>query len=331
MVQLYTEMDQSVIFREAIKEELIQFDVYLRQALVNDKKHVKDIIDYAFKRDGKRIRPILVFLVANACGSVVPATYHGAVTVELLHAATLIHDDVIDEANTRRGQPSVNAVFDNKRAVLAGDYLLSSSLVESSKTGNLEVIELISKLGKDLAEGELSQHELASQVLIDENMYYDVIHHKTASLLYTCAKIGAITAGAKRSVIEDFGEIGRCIGMAFQIQDDIFDYFNNDIGKPTGNDIREGKITLPLIYALQNTSDDSRAKMMDIINSKDYSLENINTLLSFAKESGGIDYADKVKKNYLEKAQNIIDNLELNQDYKEALDILLFYLRNRDY
>ena len=251
-------MDQSVIFREAIKEELIQFDVYLRQALVNDKKHVKDIIDYAFKRDGKRIRPILVFLVANACGTVVPATYHGAVTVELLHAATLIHDDVIDEANTRRGQPSVNAVFDNKRAVLAGDYLLSSSLVESSKTGNLEVIELISKLGKDLAEGELSQHELASQVLIDENMYYDVIHHKTASLLYTCAKIGAITAGAKRSVIEDFGEIGRCIGMAFQIQDDILDVTSSleVLGKPVGSDEKNKKTTYVTIEGLEKSKED---------------------------------------------------------------------------
>ena len=324
-------MDQSVIFREAIQEELAQFDVYLQNALESDNQDVSEIVNYAFKSDGKLIRPILVFLVAKSCGDVVPATIHGAVTVELLHTATLIHDDVIDESDIRRGQPSVNAVFDNKRAVLAGDYLLSSSLVESTKTGSHEVIKLISKLGKDLAEGELSQHALASQVLIDEQKYYKVIHNKTASLLYTCAKIGAITSGAKKEVIDAFGEIGRCIGMAFQLQDDIFDYFSDDVGKPTGNDIREGKITLPLIHALGKAPVDVVDEMMTIIKSKDYTSNNIDTLLLFAKEWGGIDYADNVKNEFIVKAEDIINGLTLNEDYKDVLNILLFYLRNRRY
>lgn len=324
-------MDQSVIFREAIKEELDQFDVYLRKALENDNFNVSEIVDYAFKRDGKRIRPILVFLVAKSCGVVVPATYHGAVTVELLHTATLIHDDVIDESDTRRGHPSVNSIYDNKRSVLAGDYLLSSSLVESTKTENIEVIRLISQLGKDLAEGELSQHALASQVLIDEDKYYDVIHNKTASLLYTCAKIGAITAGASREVIEAFGEIGKCIGMAFQIQDDIFDYFSNDVGKPTGNDIREGKITLPLIHSLDKAPADIRDHMMSIIQSREYTAENIETLLTFAKDTNGIEYAENIKNDYLARAESIIGSLVLDEDYKQALNLLLFYLRNRSY
>lgn len=328
---LKIEMDQSSMFKEVIIDELVQFDAYLKEAIKNEKSHVSKIVEYAFKRDGKRIRPMLVFLVAKSCGEVVPATYHGAVTVELLHAATLIHDDVIDESNTRRGRPSVNAIFDNKRAVLAGDYILSSSLVESAKTGNIEVIQLIAELGKNLAEGELNQYALADQVLIDEERYLDVIDKKTASLLYACAKIGAITAGASRDVVDAFGDVGRCIGMAFQIQDDIFDYFSTDVGKPTGNDIREGKITMPLIYALKNSSQDEYKSMMDIIESKNYTSENIETLLTFAKQSGGIDYAEKIKNDYLLISESIIDKLSLNQDYKEALELLIFYLKNRRY
>lgn len=324
-------MDHSLMFKEVIQDELVQFDAYLQAALKNDNSNVSDIVEYAFKRDGKRIRPMLVFLVAKSCGNVEPSTFHGAVTVELLHAATLIHDDVIDESNMRRGTPSVNAIFDNKRSVLAGDYILSSSLVESTKTQNIEVIGLIAELGKNLAEGELNQYALADQVLIDEKRYLDVIDKKTASLLYACTKIGAITAGASRDVVEAFGKVGKYIGMAFQIQDDIFDYFSTDVGKPTGNDIREGKITLPLIYALNNSSDEKRNQMMSIIESKDYSIENIDALLSFAKESGGIEYAEKMKIDYLSMSESIINSLSLNQDYKEALELLLFYLKNRKY
>ncbi len=331
MVQLKTEMDQSAMFKEIIQDELVQFDEYMAKALRNDKSHVSDIVEYAFKRDGKRIRPMLVFLVAKACGGVTAATFHGAVTVELLHSATLIHDDVIDESHTRRGRPSVNAIFDNKRSVLAGDYILSSSLVESTKTNNIEVIGLIAELGRNLAEGELSQYALANEIIIDEERYLDVIDKKTASLLYACTKIGAITGGASRDVIESFGLVGKYMGMAFQIQDDIFDYYSNDVGKPTGNDIREGKITLPLIYALRNSSEEKFKEMMSIIESQDYSPSNIDTLLSFAKDSGGIEYAEEKKSDYLKQSEDIIKKLSLNQDYKEALELLLFYLKNRKY
>lgn len=331
MVQLKTEMDQSAMFKEIIQDELVQFDEYMAKALRNDKSHVSDIVEYTFKRDGKRIRPMLVFLVAKACGGVTAATFHGAVTVELLHSATLIHDDVIDESHTRRGRPSVNAIFDNKRSVLAGDYILSSSLVESTKTNNIEVIGLIAELGRNLAEGELSQYALANEIIIDEERYLDVIDKKTASLLYACTKIGAITGGASRDVIESFGLVGKYMGMAFQIQDDIFDYYSNDVGKPTGNDIREGKITLPLIYALRNSSEEKFKEMMSIIESQDYSPSNIDTLLSFAKDSGGIEYAEEKKSDYLKQSEDIIKKLSLNQDYKEALELLLFYLKNRKY
>ncbi len=322
-------MDESQVIKESLRDELNQFNSYLRKALETDNTRISDIVRHAFKVDGKRIRPMLVFLVAKCCGEITPATYHGAVTVELLHTATLIHDDVVDEALTRRGQPSANAVFDNKRSVLAGDYVLSSALVESVKTENLEIIGIISELGKNLAEGELNQYSLANEIIIDEKEYYKVIDKKTASLLYACAKIGAITAGADRFTIEEFGKVGRILGIAFQIRDDIFDYYKADVGKPTGNDIREGKITLPLIYALKNAPQEVSDEMMNIIRSFDFSPENIEILLDFAKRNGGIEYAQKTMETLLDEAEQIIKSVSINNEFKIMLNLLVMYLKNR--
>lgn len=272
---------------------------------------------------------MLVFLVAKCCGEITPATYHGAVTVELLHMATLMHDDVVDEASTRRGQPSSNAVFDNKRSVLAGDYVLSSALRESVKTNNLEIIGIISELGQNLAEGELNQYSLVNEIIIDEEEYFKVIDKKTASLLYACAKIGAITAGADRVTIDEFGKAGRILGIAFQIRDDIFDYYKADVGKPTGNDIREGKITLPLIYALNHAPQALSDEMMKIIRSCDFSPVNIELLLEFAKSNGGIEYAQKTIDNLLEEAEQIIENVSIDNEFKIILNLLVIYLKNR--
>ena len=322
-------MDESQVIKDSLRDELNQFNSYLRKALETDNTRISDIVRHAFKVDGKRIRPMLVFLVAKCCGEITPATYHGAVTVELLHTATLIHDDVVDEALTRRGQPSANAVFDNKRSVLAGDYVLSSALVESVKTENLEIIGIISELGKNLAEGELNQYSLANEIIIDEKEYYKVIDKKTASLLYACAKIGAITAGADRFTIEEFGKVGRILGIAFQIRDDIFDYYKADVGKPTGNDIREGKITLPLIYALKNAPQEVSDEMMNIIRSFDFSPENIEILLDFAKRNGGIEYAQKTMETLLDEAEQNIKSVSINNEFKIMLNLLVMYLKNR--
>lgn len=322
-------MDQSQVIKESLRDEFEQFDLYLWKALENNNCRISEIVNHAFKVDGKRIRPMLVFLVAKSCGKITPATYHGAVTVELLHTATLIHDDVVDESSTRRGQPSANAVFDNKRSVLAGDYVLSSALRESVKTGNLEIIEIISELGQNLAEGELNQYSLANEIIIDEEEYLRVIDKKTASLLYACAKIGAITAGADRHAIDEFGEIGRVLGVAFQVRDDIFDYYKADIGKPTGNDIREGKITLPLIYALKNAPKEISDEMMDIIRSADFSPENIEKLLDFAKRNGGIEYAQKTMDELLGRAELIVGNASINDEFKIMMNLLLMYLKDR--
>ncbi len=322
-------MDESQVIKESLRDELNQFDIYLRKSLENNNSRISEILRHAFKVDGKRIRPMLVFLVAKCCGEITPATYHGAVTVELLHMATLMHDDVVDEASTRRGQPSSNAVFDNKRSVLAGDYVLSSALRESVKTNSLEIIGIISELGQNLAEGELNQYSLVNEIIIDEEEYFKVIDKKTASLLYACAKIGAITASADRFTIDEFGKAGRILGIAFQIRDDIFDYYKADVGKPTGNDIREGKITLPLIYALNHAPQELSDEMMKIIRSSDFSAGNIELLLDFAKSNGGIEYARKTIDNLLEEAEQIIENVSIDNEFKITLNLLVMYLKNR--
>ncbi|OPZ25407.1 MAG: Octaprenyl-diphosphate synthase [Bacteroidetes bacterium ADurb.BinA174] len=207
--------------------------------------------------------------------------------------------------------------------------MLSSALQESIKTDNLEIIGLISELGQNLAEGELNQYSLANEIIIDEKEYFKVIDKKTASLFYACAKIGAITAGADRITIDEFGKVGRILGIAFQIRDDIFDYYKTDIGKPTGNDIREGKITLPLIYAFKNAPKEVSDEKMNIIRSFDFSPENIEILLNFAKHYGGIEYAQKTMETLLEEAEQIIRNVSIDNEYKIMLNLLLMYLKNR--
>ena len=324
-------MNQSEVIRESLKKELGQFDVYLRKSIQNENPRVVDIVNHVFSVDGKRLRPILVFLSAKLCGDVSEATFHGAVTVELLHTATLVHDDVVDESLERRGHPSANAIFDNKRSVLAGDYILSSALRESVKTEDLNVIRIISELGKNLAEGELNQYALANEIIIDEHEYFKVIDKKTASLMQACTQIGAITSHAPQPTIEKLSELGQKLGICFQIRDDIFDYYKTDVGKPTGNDIREGKITLPLIYSLKFAPEEVSSEMRGIINTQDYSAENIEKLLEFAKESGGIQYSFEKMEEYLVQAERIIEGLPYDNEYKHLLELLLVYLRGRQF
>jgi len=263
-------MDQSQIIKDFLRYEFVLLIIILRESVKCDNPRVEEMINYVLNSKGKRLRPMLVLLTAKACGRIVPETYHGAVTVELLHTATLVHDDVIDKSEIRRGRKSVNAFYDNTTAVLIGDYLLSTSLMESLKTNNFGIVSIISELGKNLAEGELNQYSIANEVIIDEDVYFDVIDKKTASLMRASFSIGAITAGANEEVIARFSRLGGILGVCFQIRDDIFDYYQTDIGKPTGNDIREGKISLPLIYALQHAPSDVSDEMMKIISSHDY-------------------------------------------------------------
>lgn len=323
-------MDQSQVIKDFLQEELALFDTYLRESIKNDNPRISGIIDYVFKANGKRLRPMLVLLTAKACGQIIPETYHGAVTVELLHTATLVHDDVIDKSDMRRGRSSVNAVFDNTKAVLVGDYLLSSALAESVKTNDLNIVSIMSGLGKNLAEGELVQFSLAEEILIDEASYFQVIEKKTASLLRASITIGAITGGASPETISEFGRLGGIFGICFQIKDDIFDYYKNDVGKPTGNDIREGKITLPLIYALQHAPQTVSDEILQIIRSRDYSDEKIEKVLDFAKEHGGIEYAYGKIAKLLDEAEEIISGLIIDDQVKGFLRLLLIYLSERE-
>ncbi len=322
-------MDQDQIIRDFLREELALFDVYLKEAIKNESPHISEIVDYVFKTNGKRLRPLLVLLTAKACGRVVPETYHGAVTVELLHTATLVHDDVIDKSDMRRGRHSVNAVFDNTKAVLVGDYLLSSALAESVKTKDFNIIRIMSELGKTLAEGELVQFSLAEEILIDEASYFQVIEKKTASLLRASTTIGALTAGASPEIVSEFNRLGGILGICFQIRDDIFDYYSADVGKPTGNDIREGKITLPLIYALKNAPKEAADEIMKIIQSGIYSEKNIERVLAFAKEEGGVAYAYKKMRSLLDEGEGIVAALSMDDQYKELLGHLLIYFNER--
>lgn len=323
-------MNKKLAIAEPIAAELEKFNSYYKESIFCNNPRIQDIIDYVMKSDGKRIRPVLLLLAAKACGEITETTYNSAVTIELLHTASLIHDDVVDESSMRRGKPSLHAIYDNKMAVLAGDYFLSTALIKSVMTGNMEIISDISSLGRSLAEGELNQLSLVKEVILDENEYFEVIRKKTASLLSICMKIGAVSVGASDEEVERFRQLGDIFGMCFQLRDDIFDYFTTNVGKPTGNDIREGKVTLPLLYALKNTPQEQSKELLAIISSYDYTEENIAKLIAYAKDNGGIDYAYSKIEEFRAEAQKLID-LVSNTSMRQALLDALNYIVDRAY
>ncbi len=324
-------MDYKNLAVATITEELKKFDL-LYSSVRSENTQLQEMIEHMYKADGKKIRPILMLLTAKALGEVNDSTYHAAVTIELLHTAALIHDDVVDDADMRRGQPSLNSIYDNRKTVLCGDFFLSSALTQSVLTNDLEIVATIAKLGKNLSEGELMQLILADEIIIDEEEYYNVIRKKTASLLSDCMRIGAITVGADKDVVEKFAQLGELIGIGVQLRDDIFDYFNDNVGKPTGNDIREGKITLPLLHAFKNTSDKEHQRAMSIVENKDFSDENVDYLINFAKENGGIDYTYAALDNTIEKAKNIVTDIALiPSDMQQSFLAVIQYLKERKY
>lgn len=323
-------MNKKLLIAEPIAGELDKFIAYYKESIYCNNTRIQEIIDHIMKSDGKHIRPILLLFAAKACGDVNEITYHTAVTIELLHTASLIHDDVVDESKLRRGKPSVNAIFDNKMAVLAGDYFLSTALIKSVLTGNIDIISEVSALGRNLAEGELNQLSLVKELILDEKEYFEVIRKKTASLMSVCMKVGAISVGAADQEVEKFERLGEYIGMCFQLRDDIFDYFTNNVGKPTGNDIREGKVTLPLLHALEKSPRAERDKMYSVISSYNYTDDNIDMLIAYAKEYGGIDYAYTRMAEYKDKAIGIIDTIG-KQDMREGLRDVMNYIVDRTY
>lgn len=309
--------------------EFQRFNEEFDSSLRSETPLLQSAIDRLLHANGKHIRPLVVLLTAKACGGVTENTINSAILLELLHTATLIHDDVIDGTRERRGIPSLNAIFDNRISVLVGDYILSSALIRSMQTANLQIIGIVSNLGRDLSEGEIKQMETAEESILDEACYMQIIRKKTAVLLAGCAEIGAISSEASPEIVERFREFGENIGYCFQIKDDIFDYFRDaDIGKPTGNDIREGKITLPLLYALRSGKKEESEPLYEIIRRKDFSDENIDRLISFAKANGGIDYAEKKMGEYRNKAVALLDRIP-ESDAREALLLLTDYIIDR--
>ena len=322
-------MDERRLIEKPVEVEFEQFKEEFHSSLRSNTPILQSAIEQILETTGKHVRPLLVLLTAKASGKITDNTINSAVFLELLHTATLIHDDVIDETKERRGVPALNAIFDNRISVLVGDYVLASALIRSTFTGNLEVIAIVSKLGRDLSEGEIWQLEVADEIIIDEASYLRVIEKKTATLLSACTEIGAITAGADAETVRICREFGTLLGYSFQIRDDIFDYDKNaNIGKPTGNDIREGKVTLPLLHALKTADKTLAARMTDIINRKDFTEENIEALISFAKENGGIEYAESRMETYHNQAKELLSQLPPTEA-REALEILADYIIKR--
>ena len=315
-------------FISSIENELKRFEEVYASILRSECDLLNTSIGVILSSSGKKIRPAFSLLIAKNCGAISEDTINSSVFLELLHTATLLHDDVVDDTLLRRGKPSLNAIYQNKVAVLVGDYFLSTALMMAMQTANLQLISIVSTTGRDLSEGELFQLESIREMVFSEERYNEIIFRKTASLFSACCQIGAITGGAEKDVVELYGKFGERIGMAFQIKDDIFDYFEEaEIGKPTGNDLREGKVTLPLLYALTCAEKQVRP-FFDIIHAKDFTDENIARLITFAKEQGGIEYAEKKIEIHIKEALDILDVISYPNN-KIELAALAQYVANR--
>lgn len=324
-------MDYLSLIKKPIDHDLSDFIRLFDESLSHTDGLLSDTLQHIRKRGGKRMRPILTLLVAKNYGEVNSTTQQAALGLELLHTASLVHDDVVDESTERRGQPSVNASFNNKVAVLVGDYILSTALYHVSLTSNVEIITSLAQLGRTLSSGELLQMNNFREQGISEEVYYEVISKKTASLFATCAQNGALSVGASADEVNAACDFGHAIGMIFQIRDDIFDYFDSkEIGKPTGNDMAEGKLTLPIIYALKNYGYDSMLNLARKVKNGSINHDEIAVLVDFAKERGGIDYAEQKMNEFSEKAQQYIDFHVKQSEVREALSNYLSFVALRD-
>lgn len=312
-----------------IQQELLDFEVHFKNAMRADVALLDKVTSYIVKRKGKQLRPMFVFLSAKMLGEINPITFDATTLVELLHTATLVHDDVVDDAAERRGFFSVNALWKNKIAVLVGDYMLSRILLISIEKRNLDLLEIVARAVQEMSEGELLQIEKARQLDITEEVYYEVIRKKTASLIATCCEAGALSVGAQEERVQmrHFGEL---IGLAFQIKDDIFDYGTGEhIGKPTGIDIREQKMTLPLIYALQNSSTAVQKELRYIIKNEYDISSRVQRAIQLVWQSGGVQYAQKRMETLAAQALEILAPYP-DSDAKASLIGLVSYTMNRE-
>jgi len=305
------------------------FEQRFKDSLKSNVSLLDRIMHYIIKRKGKQIRPMFVFLSAKLFGKFEENTYRAASMIELLHTATLVHDDVIDEANFRRGFFSINALWKNKIAVLVGDFLLSRGLLLAVKHEEFELLKIMSTAVQDMSEGELLQIEKARKLDITEKVYFDIIRQKTATLIAACCASGANSVGQSKEVVEKMRLFGEKAGIAFQIKDDLFDYTQSPlIGKPTGIDIREQKMTLPLIYTLNTADKKTKRYIINIIKNHHKDDNKVAEVITLVKENGGLEYAKQIMKNYHNDALSVLDQFD-NNKAKEALILLLDFVVNR--
>lgn len=323
-------MNKIELIRKPVEKELGEFKVLFDDSLKSTTPLLNEVLSYIKKRNGKMMRPILVLLFAKLFGTPDASTLHAALALELLHTASLVHDDVVDESDKRRGQSSVNAIYNNKVSVLVGDYLLATSLKHAAATGRVDLVGLVSRLGQDLSEGEIIQLANINNRDFSEEIYFDVIRKKTAALFTASAESGALSVNASEEEIKTAALFGEMIGIAFQIKDDIFDYFENEeLGKPTGNDMMEGKLTLPALYVLNSREGEKYRKLALRIRALEASQEEIKDFVRLIKKEGGIEYAEKVMRNYRDRALALLP-VSVEEEVKEALTLYIDYVIERN-
>jgi octaprenyl-diphosphate synthase len=324
-------MDYLSIIKHPIEAELADFVSLFNQSLSHEDGLLGSALEHIRKRAGKRMRPILILLMARNFGQITDVTQNAAVGLELLHTASLVHDDVVDESEERRGQASVNATYDNKVAVLVGDYILSTALLCVARTHSEQIVTYLAELGRTLSDGEILQLSNIGRKEISEDVYYDVIKQKTAALFEACAGIGALSSGASEEDVMAAKQFGQNLGIIFQIRDDIFDYYDSkEIGKPTGNDMAEGKLTLPVIHAVNNGGDEDMKRLALKVKDHSVTAEEIASLVDYTKRMGGIEYAEKRMWEFHAEAQRFLDERVGQQEIKEALQAYLDFVIKRN-
>src|ERR1700710_118799 len=314
--------------KKPIAAEIDVFEDTFKNSMYSSVPLLDRITHYIVKRKGKQIRPMFVFFSASICGGINQSTHRGAALVELLHTATLVHDDVVDNSYQRRGFFSINALWKNKIAVLVGDYLLSKGLLLSIDNGDFKLLKIVSEAVKQMSEGELLQIEKVRRMDISEGVYYEVIRQKTASLIASCCACGAASAGADEDTIEKMRLFGEKIGIAFQIKDDMFDFGTDDVGKPLGIDIKEKKVTLPLIFSLNNTTSSERKRIINLVKNHNDDPKKIAQIITFVNGSGGLKYAETQMKLYQDEAFKILNTFPPS-DSRESLEQLVRFTTER--
>ena len=324
-------MSQLSLIKKPIEGYLDDFIKLFNDSLSHTDGLLSQVLEHIRSRGGKRMRPMLILLIAKNYGGISSVTQHSAVGLELLHTASLVHDDVVDESKERRGQASVNAEYNNKVAVLVGDYVLSTALLNVALTNNTHIVQSLAELGRTLSNGEILQLSNIQNSEFSEEVYYEVIKMKTAALFEACCEIGAMSANATEEDLEKAKTFGRNLGIIFQIRDDIFDYYDSkEIGKPTGNDMTEGKLTLPVLYALNSTDDNEMKTIARKVKSRDVSQEEISRLVAFTKANGGIEYAEQKMLELRSQCLQFIDAESVTEEIRIALTAYIDYVIQRN-